>query len=123
MANFLTKKTGGGDMKNKLTSIILFIIILIVLVAFLSPLVIVVLGAFKTYSEIMIDAIALPKNFTFENFANVFRDMKYPNAFINTALVTLIGSTGIVIFGSLAGYMLSRTKTKLSFKLFMLATP
>ena len=48
-------------MKNKLTSIIFFVIMLIVLVIFLSPLVIVVLGAFKTYSEIMTDALALPQ--------------------------------------------------------------
>ena len=96
-------------MKKKLVPVILFIIMLIMLLIFLSPLVIVVLGAFKTYSEIMTDALALPQNLTFENFLNVFRDMKYPNAFINTAIVTLVGSAGIVIFGSLAGYMLSRT--------------
>jgi len=106
-------------MKKKLVPVILFIIMLIMLLIFLSPLVIVVLGAFKTYSEIMTDALALPQNLTFENFLNVFRDMKYPNAFINTAIVTLVGSAGIVIFGSLAGYMLSRTKTKLSFRLFI----
>lgn len=119
MANFITEETGGGDMKKKIVSIILFVIMLIILVIFLSPLVIVILGAFKTYSEIMTDALALPQNFASENFLNVVRDMKYPNAFINTAIVTLIGSVGIVIFGSLAGYMLSRTKTKLSFKLFI----
>lgn len=104
---------------NKNYSIIRFIIALILLVLFLSPLLIIVLGSFKTYSEIMTNAISLPKEFSFDNFKNVFRDMNYPKAFLNTAIVTLLGTTGIVIVGSFAGYMLSRTKTKLSYLLFI----
>lgn len=111
MAGYCTKEKRGGSMKNnKNYSIIRFIIALILLILFLSPLLIIVLGSFKTYSEIMTNAISLPKEFSFDNFKNVFRDMNYPKAFLNTAIVTLLGTTGIVIVGSFAGYMLSRTK-------------
>lgn len=105
--------------KNRTSSYILFAVALVLLIVFLSPLAMIVLGAFKTYSEIMTNAISIPENLSFENFYNVFRDMNYPKAFLNTASVTFIGTFGIVIIGSLAGYMLSRTKTKLSYILFI----
>lgn len=106
-------------MKKNKSSFILFVIALIILIISLSPLVIVILGAFKSYSEIMTNAISIPKSFSFVNFSNVFKDMDYPRTFMNTAIVTLLGTAGIVIVGSLAGYMLSRTKTNLSYILFI----
>lgn len=105
--------------ENKKSSIILFVIALILLIIMLSPLALVILGAFKSYSEIMTNAISMPKTLSFQNFYNVFRDMNYPKAFLNTALATLLGTAGIVVFGSLAGYKLSRTKTNLSYVLFI----
>ncbi|MDT8716887.1 carbohydrate ABC transporter permease [Clostridium sp. 19966] len=106
-------------MKTKTSSAILFVIALILLLIVLSPLALVVLGAFKSYSEIMTNAISLPKSLSFQNFINVFKDMNYPKAFVNTAIVTFLGTLGIIIVGSLAGYKLSRTKTKTSYVLFM----
>lgn len=106
-------------MENKKSPIILFLIALILVIIMLSPLALVILGSFKSYSEIMLNAISLPKTLSFQNFTNVFKDMNYPRAFLNTAIVTFLGTAGIVITGSLAGYKLSRTKTNLSYILFM----
>jgi len=106
-------------MKNKKSSVILFIAALILLIISLSPLIIVIIGSFKSYSEIMTNAVSLPKSLSLINFKNAFKEMNYPRAFLNTLIVTVLGTAGIVIFGSLAGYMLSRTKTRISYILFV----
>ncbi|MDV3425869.1 MAG: carbohydrate ABC transporter permease, partial [Bacillota bacterium] len=106
-------------MRNKKSSVILFIAALILLIVSLSPLIIVIIGSFKSYSEIMTNAVSLPKSLSLINFVNAFKEMNYPRAFLNTLIVTVLGTAGIVIFGSLAGYMLSRTKTRISYILFV----
>jgi len=105
--------------KNRKPSFVLSVTALILLIVMLSPLALIVLGSFKTYSEIMTNAISIPEKLSFQNFLNVFRDMNYPRAFLNTVIVTFLGTLGIVFIGSLAGYKLSRTKTNLSYILFI----
>ena len=77
------------------------------------------LNAVKEYDEIMKDVLALPKKFSLKNFAVVFSDMNYPLTFWNTAVVTVVGLAGIVLFGSLSGYKMSRVKTRYSKLLFL----
>jgi raffinose/stachyose/melibiose transport system permease protein len=62
----------------------------------------------------MKNVLALPEHFSLKNFAVVFQDMNYPLTFFNTFVVTLIGTVGIVIFGSMAGYKMARVKTRYS---------
>ena len=106
--------------KQKIGSIIVYVILIIILLCYLSPLILVIFGSFKSYSEIMTNVLSIPKKITFGNFSNVFSSMDYPRSFLNTLIATAIGVTGVVIFGSLAGYKLSRVKTKYSSILFML---
>jgi raffinose/stachyose/melibiose transport system permease protein len=56
----------------------------------------------------------------FENFTNAFRIMNYPQYFLNTLIATAVGVSGVVLVSSLAGYRLSRTKTRYSFVIFMI---
>jgi raffinose/stachyose/melibiose transport system permease protein len=89
-------------------------------VVYLYPLVLVAINSMKTFGEIMRNVVALPKAPTLANFANAFRLMEYPRLFLNTLLATTIGTSGVVILSSLAGYKLSRTKTRYSWFLFIL---
>ena len=94
--------------------------ILIVLALFaVFPLFLVLSNSLKTFSEVMTDVVALPKSLHWENYLNVIRLMNYPKLFLNTLLVTGLGVTGVVLFSSMAGYKLSRTKTKYSSFIFL----
>ncbi len=93
---------------------ILFVLLIITVAIYILPLALLVLNAFKSYDEIMKNVLALPKKFTLHNFTVVFSDMNYPKTFFNTFVVTLIGTCGIVLFGSMAGYKMSRVKTRYS---------
>lgn len=86
----------------------------VIAAAYLYPLFLVVINSFKSFSEITTDVIALPSRLRFENFQKAFELMRYPNLFANTLLATAIGTCGVVLVSSAAGYKLSRTKTKYS---------
>ena len=87
---------------------------------YLYPLLLVVINSFKTFSEIMTNVVALPSHLNLDNFRNAFTLMKYPHLFLNTLLVTIIGTCGVVLLSSLAGYKLSRTRTRYSWVIFLL---
>jgi raffinose/stachyose/melibiose transport system permease protein len=93
---------------------VIFVLMLFIVFLYMLPLVIMILNSVKNYDEIMKNVLALPEHLSFKNFAVVFKDMNYPLTFFNTFVVTLTGTVGIVIFGSMAGYKMARVKTRYS---------
>lgn len=100
--------------KEKIEKLSIEIILLIFIIVFLVPFIMIFYNSLKSYSEIMTDVLALPKKISWENYLNALKLMKYPRVFLNTFIVTILGIAGIVLFGSMAGYKLARTKTKYS---------
>ncbi len=100
--------------KRNINTLLITVILVIFLVIYLLPLVLMITNSFKTYSEVMLNALSTPKAIIFDNFKKVFQTMNYPKAFFNTFIISLIGVAGIVVFGSMAGYKLARAKGKLS---------
>lgn len=86
---------------------------------YLLPVIVMVYNGFKPYSEIMTDVLALPHSPTMGNFTAVWRDMDVPTLFFNNLVITAIGVAGIVAISSMAGYKLSRTRSRLSWALFL----
>ncbi|HET6452747.1 MAG TPA: carbohydrate ABC transporter permease [Spirochaetia bacterium] len=96
------------------------VLMTVVAVAYLYPLLLVVINSVKTFSEITTNVVALPSHLAWENFANAFTLMRYPRLFVNTLVVTAMGTAGVVILASLAGFRLSRTRTRTSWVVFLL---
>lgn len=95
------------------------VLILFAVISFF-PIYMSVINSFKTQSEIFTSVLALPENFTIDNYIGVFEELNLLDSAINTLIVTVIGLAGIVICGSLAGYKLARTSGKFSNFIFML---
>jgi ABC-type sugar transport system, permease component len=100
--------------KRNLKTAIVTIILVFFLVIYLLPLVLMITNSFKSYSEVMLNALSLPANVVFDNFKKVFETMNYPKVFLNTFVITFVGVFGIIIIGSMAGYKLARSKSKWS---------
>lgn len=107
-------------MRNKLVKGLLALVILITALMYLYPLFLVIINSMKSFSEVMTDVIALPSKFNLENYANAIQLMEYPRLFFNTLFITVLGVSGVVLLSAMAGYKLSRTKTKLSWFVFVL---
>lgn len=91
-------------------------------IVFLLPLYIAFTNSFKTQKGIYLSTISLPTKefFTLGNYVQAFKDLDFFSAFTNSLLITVSGTLIIIIFSSMAAWMLVRTKTKLSVFIFFL---
>ena len=89
---------------------------------FLAPLYIVFTNSFKTAKGIFMNVLSLPAKgtFTVHNYVQAFDDLNFMHSLMNSLLITIISTTLIVVFASMAAWMLVRTKSKWSTFLFFL---
>jgi len=107
---------------KKWTSRITTVILVIMGVVSFFPIYMAIINSFKSQGEIFTSALSLPSTLNFDNYINASQRIDLLGSALNTLIVTTIGLIGIVICGSLAGYKLARTASKLSniiFTLFM----
>ncbi len=107
-------------MRNRMINGVFTLLLLLAALLYLYPLFLVVINSMKSFSEVMTNVIALPGGISFENYIKAIELMEYPRLFLNTLIVTVLGVTGVVLLSAMAGYKLSRTKTKLSWIVFIL---
>ena len=89
---------------------------------FLAPLYIVFTNSFKTPKGIFTNVLSLPAKgtFTVNNYIQAFDDLNFLHSLMNSLLITIISTTLIVVFASMAAWMLVRSKSKWSTFLFFL---
>ncbi len=94
----------------------------ILAILFLSPLYIVFTNSFKTQKGIFLNVVSLPfgEFFSPKNYAVAFTELKFIRSFINSLSITVISTIIIIIFASMAAWMLVRTKSRLSTFIFLL---
>ncbi len=105
-------------------SAFIFIILAIYAVFSLFPVYMGLLNAFKTDGEMLNNIMAMPTKFLFTNFVDAYHKIDFLKSLINTFLVAIVGVSGMIFFGSMAGYKLARTNSKLSrfmFGLFVMS--
>jgi raffinose/stachyose/melibiose transport system permease protein len=91
---------------------------------YIYPVFLMFINSLKPFAEVVSDVIALPKTLAPENYRYVITKMRYGKLFFNTALITVIGITGIVFFASLAAYMLHRRRNRFTaFARIFIITP
>ncbi|PAE41403.1 carbohydrate ABC transporter permease [Bacillus sp. 7884-1] len=100
------------------TSIIEILAILLGLV-FLVPFYYVFSNSLKSFAEILTNTSSLPKVLMFDNYVNAFEKLDFLIVFKNSLLITIASNIVLVIFCSMAAYMLVRTKKKISNIIFM----
>ncbi|MEW9697568.1 carbohydrate ABC transporter permease [Paenibacillus sp. SI8] len=94
-------------------------IMVVIAFQFLFPILLVLLNSFKTFGEVMTDVLAMPHKLQFANYAYVWTSLNYPRLFLNSLIITVLGVSGIILFGSMAAYKLARTKSKSSAIIYM----
>lgn len=106
--------------RSKVINLIIIVFLIIGAVLFVFPVLLVYMNSFKPLGEILANTIKLPENITFENFIYVFKSMNFPRLFLNTVIITTSSIILIIIVSSMAGYMLSRNKSRISNILIMI---
>lgn len=106
--------------KRRINNIIVFSLLGILLVLWLFPLLMALMNSFKTNKELLTNVMAFPTSLNFDNYIRSIDKMNYLRSFLNTALLTFLSVFMMILFSAMAGWRLSRTKTRLSSIIFSL---
>ena len=102
---------------------VLEVITLLLFLVFMFPFALVVLNSAKTSWEIIFNAIAWPADWSqlFENVSLIFRNptVDYLGAFADSTVITALSLAVIILFSSMAAWVLVRNRTAWSTALFM----
>lgn len=105
--------------KSKRNLIITEIMMVIIAIIWFIPIYYLIVTTLKNPAEATNSPLALPKTLQLSNYVSAWVNMQFPRAFGNTLFITVVAVTFIVIFGSMAGYALARTKTKTGTRVFL----
>lgn len=86
----------------------------------LFPLLLALMNSFKTNGELLSNVVSFPTSLNFDNYERTLEKMNYFRSLGNTVVLACLSVALIVLFSSLAGWKLCRTKTKLSTFIFSL---
>ncbi len=116
------KAVGGNSRKTG--KIILEVVTVTLFLLFMVPFILVILNSAKTSREIIFNAIALPTDWgqILTNISLIFNNptVDYYGAFVDSTLITVFSLIVIVVFSSMAAWVLVRNKTSWSTWLFMI---
>src|SRR5687767_10325906 len=99
---------------------LLYAILIFGAVIFLYPFLWMLAATFKPEMEIAGFSI-IPRQFTLESYRLVFHKIPITRGFINSLFVAMVVTASVIVFGSMAGYALSRLRFRGREMIFTLA--
>lgn len=100
-------------MKEKASNILYFVLLLILAIAFIFPIVVMLINSFKQKFSISSTPFLLPDSQTFsgaENYIEGIKTTGFPAAFGWSLFITVFSVAAIIIFTSMAAWYLTRIK-------------
>ncbi len=91
-------------------------------VLFLSPFYIVATNSLKTQKGIFVGITSLPfgEYFSPQNYVEAFERLDFVKSFFNSLMITSVSTVLIIIFASMAAWMLVRTHSKISMAMYFM---
>ena len=123
-----SEKTGFFTAKKRFNShkVMLLVFLLFCAVFFLYPLIFVVVNSFRPNAAIIVNPLGLPNAVEYhkygfsmmKNYVKAWQEMQFPRVFLNTFLVTFLGTSGILLTSAMCAYGLVRNESKISWFLY-----
>jgi raffinose/stachyose/melibiose transport system permease protein len=98
--------------------IVLTAVLIIFAVAFIYPMLFVVINSFRPNADIIMNPAGVPTGFFSGNYVQAWKELEFPKVFLNTFAVTLFGTLGILLTSSMCAYALARSDSKVSWLLY-----
>ncbi|MEC0228641.1 MULTISPECIES: carbohydrate ABC transporter permease [Paenibacillus] len=92
---------------------------IIIALLFLVPFYFVIVNSLKTFPELAANTAKLPKSLYLDNYTKVWTIMKFPTAFLNSLIITVLSNVGLVIISSMAAYRMVRKASKFNNLVFL----
>lgn len=92
----------------------LFVVLLVFSVFYIVPIILMVLGSFKTQQEAILFNLKLPEKMIWSNYAYVLEKGKILRGYRNSFMVTFFTTVSTLLVGGFAGITISRRRDKVS---------
>ena len=107
-----TRETAAGRRRdvNKLPwgSPTVYFIALLVIAVMLGPVLYIIIGGFRSNSEITVDPSGLPVSWNPQNYVEVLTSGLFWNEVLNSTMVAVATTVGAVVLGLMASYVIAR---------------
>ena len=85
-----------------------YFIALVVIALMLGPVLYIIIGGFRTNSEITVDPSGLPVSWNPQNYVDVLTSGMFWNEVLNSTMVAVATTVGAVVLGLMASYVIAR---------------
>ena len=109
----MNKQLTNAKRRKKAVDLILNLLYGAIGAMMLLPIYYLVVTTFKTPAEAAANPLGLPAHLTFENYRNALDAMNYGRALLNNLLITGFAVVLLIIFASMAAYVVARSRRKL----------
>lgn len=99
---------------------IIWVVGLVLSLAYVMPFVLVLVNSFKPKMEILDNPMSLPIEFTWDNFQQAFEKMKFFQSLTNSIIITTVSVGALILISSMLAFYLSRTKNKFTKVTFLI---
>ncbi|MGW0085614.1 carbohydrate ABC transporter permease [Streptomyces sp. NPDC003393] len=115
-----TGRRGRRDKPQKWGTPFTYFIALLFVGVCVAPVLYIVLGGFRTNSQISTSPAGLPHPWVFDNYISVLKTVTFWGEFANSLIVALVSTAGTVILGLMASFVIARYDFKLKGAMYSL---
>ena len=116
----MAKMTLKAKARTSAVRSIVWVVGLVVSVAYVMPFVLVLINSFKPKMEILDNPLSLPVEFTWDNFNQALQKMNFFRSLTNSILITTLSVGALILISSMLAFYLSRTKNKFTKTTFLI---
>ncbi|MFB2600030.1 carbohydrate ABC transporter permease [Herbiconiux sp. P17] len=87
---------------------LVYFVALVVIALMLAPVVYIILGGFRTNSQITVDPAALPNPWNVQNYIDVLTGSVFWGEVLNSTIAAVVTTLGVVVLGLMASYVIAR---------------
>lgn len=116
----MAKMTFIAKARTSTARSIVWVVGLVVSVAYVMPFVLVLINSFKPKMEILDNPLAMPVEFTWDNFNQALQKMEFFRSLTNSIIITTLSVGSLILISSMLAFYLSRTKNKFTKVTFLI---
>ena len=98
--------------KKKIMHAVMWVVLLLLFICFVSPFILVVINVFKTKADITTNPLAIvgKHGFTMKNFPEAMKKMNFWRVFANSAIITISATLLTIVVSSMASFVIVRNQ-------------
>lgn len=107
------------NVKFNSKKIFLQIVLFVFAIFFIYPMFFVLINSFRSTNDIILNPAGFPTKLDFSNYFQAWKEMDFLRVFINTFVITLFGTVGIIVISAMCAYALARSTSKIAWVLYL----